>query len=158
MALHFPPMPTAPVIVVDTLNSLIEAELNSIFRFVGPGSPYLTRATAKLRTQLHEIAFRHEAHASRLAGMVDSLGGTPPPPGIQPEEQYLAFLSLKFLLPKLVDAKKLIIQRYDSALAILKDTEPPAGVVELMTTLRTDHTSQLATLDAAMTEVLTAKV
>ena len=27
---------------------------------------------------------------------------------MQPEEQYLAFLSLKFLLPKLVDAKRLV--------------------------------------------------
>jgi len=38
--------PTKPAAAIDTLCSLLEAELNSIFRFMEESSPYLSRATA----------------------------------------------------------------------------------------------------------------
>src|SRR6185295_16051871 len=100
-----PPMQSA--VVVDALNSLLEAELDSIFRFMEEGSPYLGRASAEVRRPLHEMVQSSEQHSAELYAMIESLGGTPTPRSIRPEEQYLAFLSLKFLLPKLVDAKRL---------------------------------------------------
>ena len=39
-----------PVAVVDALNSLLEAEQGSVFRFMGEGSPYLSRASADGRS------------------------------------------------------------------------------------------------------------
>ena len=36
--------PTTPVAVVDALNALLEAEQNAIIRFMGEGTPYLSRA------------------------------------------------------------------------------------------------------------------
>src|SRR5436305_6117283 len=84
-----------PVAVVDALNSLLEAELNSVFRFMGNGSPYLSRATADVRRPLQGMVDESRRHADDLAHLIDYLGGVPVPRlGVQSEEQYLAFLSL----------------------------------------------------------------
>src|SRR5437762_9127424 len=95
---------SSPEAVVDTLNSLLEAELNSIFRFMGEGSPYLSRATVEVRRPLQEMVLAERRRAGELANMVDALGSVPRAMmGVRRDEQYLAFLSLKFLLPKLVE-------------------------------------------------------
>src|SRR3954470_23964907 len=111
MVVHSPPMPTAPVAVVDALNSLLEAQQNSIIRFMGEGSPYLSRATAEVRRPMQEMVATINHRVMNLARLSDRLGGVPipGPRGVDPEEQYLAFLSLKFLLPKLQQAKELLI-------------------------------------------------
>src|SRR3954466_14296430 len=107
-----------PVAVLDLLNSLLEAELNSVFRFMGEGSPYLSRATVEVRRPLQEMVLAERRRAREIADPLGALGSVPTPMvGIRRDEQYLAFLSLKFLLPKLVEEKKLHIQRYENALA-----------------------------------------
>ena len=98
-------MSSPPVAVVDALNSLLEAEQGSVFRFMGEGSPYLSRASADVRRPLQEMVQLNHQYVMELAEMIQRLGGEPVPRQIRPEEQYLAFLSLKFLLPKLVDEK-----------------------------------------------------
>src|SRR5687767_2430988 len=86
---------SAPVAVVDTLNSLLEAELNSAFRFMGEGSPHLSRATADVRRPLAEMVVAEQRRAARLAHAIEALGGVPnPQPAIRDEEQFLAYLSL----------------------------------------------------------------
>src|SRR4051794_35491890 len=90
-----------PVAVIDALNGLLEAEENSIFRFMGEGSPYLSRASAEIRRPLNDMVLAGQRRAMDLADLIDRLGGVPATRSIQPEEQYLAFLTLKFLLPKL---------------------------------------------------------
>src|SRR4051812_29079450 len=117
-------MPEAPVAIIDTLNGLLEAELGSIFRFMGEGYPYLNRATAEVRRPLQEIVGTIQPRAGEIAELIESLGGVPAPRNIQPEEQYLAFLSLKFLLPKLVNDKQLLITRYENALRAMKGAPP----------------------------------
>ena len=47
--------PKASAQVTDVLNSLLEAEQNSVFRFMDEGSPYLGRATAEVRKPLREV-------------------------------------------------------------------------------------------------------
>ena len=112
-------MSAAPAVIVDVLNSLLEAEQDSIIRFLGPGSPYLTTATVRLRDDLAAMVVANDRRSAGIAETVDRLGGVPLPRKPQPEEQYLAYLSLKFLLPKLVDAEQLLIDRYDNALNLL---------------------------------------
>jgi hypothetical protein len=102
--------------VIDALNGLLEAEVNSIFRFVEEGSPYLSQATAEVRRPLAEMNELSRRHHRELVNLIDSLGGVPlGPRGLRADEQYLSFLSLKFLLPKLVAEKELILQRYENA-------------------------------------------
>src|SRR3712207_4700823 len=106
-------MLSVPVAVVDALNSLLEAAQASIFRSVEEGSPYLTRAGTDVRGPIHEIFENGFRRYGELFAVVESLGGSPPPLAPPAGDQYLAYLSLKFLLPKLVEAKELVIQRYE---------------------------------------------
>jgi hypothetical protein len=124
-------MESPSVAVIDALNSLIEAEVGSIFRFVGEGSPYLGRAGAEVRRPLQEMVERNDRHATELAALVHRLGGEPAVPlAVRAEDQYLSYLSLKFLLPKLVDAKELMIQRYENVLRVVRDREEIREVLE----------------------------
>jgi hypothetical protein len=113
-------MTSAPASVVDALNDLLDAESNSIFRFVGEGSPYLDHASAEVRAPLAELDKLSRRHTRELAGLIESVGGLPRVRhNVRPEEQYLSFLSLKFLLPKLVTEKDLILTRYETAKKII---------------------------------------
>jgi len=146
---------TAPIAVVDTLNSLLEAELNSVFRFMGEGSPHLTRATAEVRRPLADMVVAEQRRAANLAAAIESLGGVPAPmASIRPEEQFLAYLSLKFLLPKLVDEKRLQIDRYENALTIV-----PASahdVIALINAHLGELREELAVLEKASAQVIAA--
>src|SRR5438093_5642675 len=86
---------TAPVAIIDLLSSLLEAELNSIFRFMGEGSPYLSRATVEVRRPLQEMVLAERRRARELADLIESLGTVPTPAtGPRRDEQYLSYLSL----------------------------------------------------------------
>ena len=148
-------MTPAPVAVIDTLNGLLEAELNSVFRFMGEGSPYLSRANSDIRQPLNEMVLAGQRRAGELADLIDRLGGIPVPRSIQPEEQYLAFLTLKFLLPKLVDARRLTIERYENALRALKHPQP--GVAELLNSHITEMQTELQVLEKSASDVLAKK-
>jgi hypothetical protein len=146
-------MSATPVATVDVLNSLLDAETTSVFRFMGEGYPYLSRATAEVKRPLEAMVRTIEPRVLRLADTIERLGGVPTttPRGIDREEQYLAFLSLKFLLPKLVDAKKLLIERYENAITALKgaDREVLATVQDLLA----EHKGQLAVLNRSAEHV-----
>ena len=147
-------MSSPPVAVVDTLNSLLEAEQGSVFRFMGEGSPYLSRATADVRRPLQEMVEANKRHVAALGSMIQRLGGFPAPRPVRAEEQYLAFLSLKFLLPKLVDEKSLIIQRYDNALRAIPDAPPQ--VTRLLRSIQAEHRAHLEVLKKAAEDVIAA--
>jgi hypothetical protein len=144
-----------PVAVVDALNALLEAEQNSIFRFMGEGSPYLSRATVEVRRPLQQMTDTSYRHCGELYALIEHLGGDPRPRGLQPEEQYLAFLSLKFLLPKLVDAKKLTIRRYENTLKSIESA--PDDVAEVLRRHIADHREDLKVLERATGQVLAGK-
>ena len=111
---------SAPAGAVDVLASLLESTVNSIFRFMGQGSPYLGRATAEVRKPLQEMVVANHRRAAELAEMLEALGAPTTVQGSpQQNEQYLAFLSLNFLLPKLVEEKKICLARYENALGAI---------------------------------------
>ena len=148
---------TTPVAVVDALNSLLEAELNSIFRFMGEGSPYLSRATVEVRRPLQEMVVAEKRRAGELANLIDLMGTVPTPVvGIRRDEQYLAFLSLKFLLPKLVNEKRLHIERYENAIKGLNGAAlklAPHEVVPLLQSHLAELRNELASLEGAAAHV-----
>ncbi|HTL31332.1 MAG TPA: hypothetical protein VL282_19015 [Tepidisphaeraceae bacterium] len=148
-------MHPAPAAIIDTLNGLLEAELSSIFRFMGEGSPYLSKATAEVRKPLQDMVNTIPRRTREIADLIDSLGGVPTPRNILPEEQYLAYLSLKFLLPKLVSAEELLIKRYENAVRALKDAPPE--VITLVKRELAEHKSQLDILKNAAEQVAKTK-
>jgi hypothetical protein len=150
-------MTSAPAATIDVLNGLLEAEVTSVFRFMGEGYPYLNRATAEVKRPLQEMVLTIEPRVLRLAELIEQLGGVPSstPRGIDREEQYLAFLSLKFLLPKLDSAKKLLIERYENAIRALKGADRQA--LAMVQSLLLEHKSQLAILNRAAEHVAAGK-
>jgi hypothetical protein len=149
------PSAAAPVAVVDALNSLLESCQNSIFRFMGEGSPYLSRATVEVRRPLQQMVDTTNRQCAELHALIESLGGDPRRRGLEPEEQYLAFLSLKFLLPKLADAKRLTIQRYENTIKSIggKAVADVTGVLERHLG---EHRAELSVLEKATQQVLAA--
>jgi hypothetical protein len=148
-------MSAVPVATVEILNDLLDAELNSVFRFMGEGSPYLSRATAEVRRPLAEMVASSDRRAGEIYSLIESLGGTPIPRGLRPEEQYLAFLSLKFLLPKLVTERELTIRRYESAIAGLKKAPERADqAIQLLSGQLRELRDELAILQRASDEVV----
>jgi hypothetical protein len=139
-------MSSPPAAIIDALASLLEAEQGGVFAFMRAGSPYLTRATVETRRQVEEMAANSDRHAAELAGLIQDLGGTLRPMGVHPEDQYLAYLSLKFLLPKLAVAKRETIERYENALWALEAA--PAEVLDLLKAHLADHRADLATLES----------
>ena len=149
------PSSSAPVAVIDLLNSLLEAAVNSVFRFMGEGSPYLSRASAEVRRPLAEMVVANQRRAAELAGLMDSLGVVPTPrTSLNSEEQYLAFLSLKFLLPKLVTEKKRWVELYQNALgSIARLPQVPPQVPELLRTHLEELKRELTALEHAAAHV-----
>lgn len=142
------------VAVLDALNSLLEGEQASLIRFMGEGSPYLSRATAEVRRPLAEMVQQSQGRAGALYQLIDQLGGTPTAGNtLQPEDQYLAFLSLKFLLPKLATDKQLLIKRYENTLRAIGKQSPPA-VADLLQSQLEAHRRELARLQQASEDVL----
>jgi hypothetical protein len=141
----------APVFLLDALQSLLDAEEASIFRFMRRGSPYLTRADAETRRQVEEMADASDRHAAELAELIVRLGGTIRPAPVQSENQFLAYLSLQFLLPKLAEAKRRMIERNVNTLRVLKDA-PPAEVIEVLNVHLAQHRHDLAALQLAIAQ------
>jgi hypothetical protein len=156
-----PALAPTPVAVIDALNALLEAELSSLFRFVGEGSPYLSRADAGLRQSVADMVASAGRNVGSLTDLVDRLGGVPTTRRVVGEEQYLAYLSLRFLLPKLVEAKELMIRRYDNALKGM-GAAAPAEAKALLNEIADRHRADLqvlqrATADAAPQGVKTPR-
>lgn len=152
----FMPQPSVPVAVVDALSSLFEAEENSIFRAVTKASPYLSRADAELREQIDAMARAKERHARETHELIEELGGEARPGRVAAEEQYLAYLSLRFLMPKLVEEKKLCIRRYENALKSIGDPAPQ-NVRQVLERHLAEMRGELKVLEGASAKVLAGK-
>jgi bacterioferritin (cytochrome b1) len=147
-----PNMSSGPMAIVDSLNSLVEAELNSLFRFMTEGSPYLNRASAEMRAPLLQMVAESERHAEEIATLIESLNGTPALRSVQPEEQYLSYLSIKFLLPKLLADKKLMIERYENVIGSLGAVDP--AVLAVLKQHIADHQADIVVLEKAAADAV----
>jgi hypothetical protein len=138
-------MSVAPALVLDTLQS-----------------PARSRAGQHLPLHARGHALPHPGHARhpqpdrtdgrrqrpprrRPAELITSLGGLLRPESVHPANQYLSFLTLKFLLPKLADAKRNTIERYENALRALPLAPPE--VMRVLNAHLADHRADLATLE-----------
>jgi hypothetical protein len=149
-------MPNRPEAIIDTLNGLLEAEVNSVFCFVMKSSPYLGEATPEVRQLMVQMDSLCGQHRRELAQLIESLGGVPRVRNRVPdEEQYLSYLSLKFLLPKLVLEKDLLLTRFENARATIGDTFPQ--VTSFLTRVVTEQRHHLESLKRAAAEITHGK-
>jgi hypothetical protein len=149
-------MPNVPEAIIDTLNGLLEGHLGSIFHFVIRGSPYLNDAPADLRQLITEIDGVCKRETEDLVKLIESIGGVPRMRHrVAPEEQYLSFLSLKFLLPTLVNEKDLLLTRYENARASIGSGYPQ--VVDVLERIETEQCVYIEKLKAAASRVTHGK-
>ncbi len=134
-------MVTAPEFVIDTLNGLLDAEENNIFRVVSEASPHVVRAEPAVREPLDALRALSLRHTRELSDLILTQGGRPVREN-RGENQNLSYLSLKFLLPKLVAEKDLILTRYENAKARLGSAYP-----DVVTTLQRIEDEQRHSLD-----------
>ncbi len=136
-----------PITVIAVLNELLDAELNSVFCVLADNAPYLSRAAGDIRKPLEEIELSCQRRANELADLIIALGGSPIERGLQPEQQNLAYLSLKFLLPKLVGAKEAAVKRWTNALIGVENRSRRAK--DLLQRQLHEHEMQLMRLQKA---------
>ena len=143
--MNVPTLTTASLL--DVLQGLLEGEQSSLFRFMNEGTPYLTRATVETRALVNEIARTNLRHCSQLTHVIEDHGGITRMPRPQGEEQYLAYLSLKFLIPRLAQDKRESIERYENALKSL--IAAPQNIRALLEAHLATHRNQLQQLQSA---------
>jgi len=136
--------------IIDLISDLLQSEQAGAFHFMTEADPYINRAEAELRRPLLEMIKSTLRREGELAAVIDELGSTPPPPAVSKENQYLAFLSVDFLLPKLRDAKLASIRNYEKALRIASENEMVVGVLEQH--LR-EHRAELEQIDRALSHL-----
>jgi hypothetical protein len=144
-------MPTAQLDIVSVISDLLAAQQGSGFHFLAEADPYINRAIAEVRQPLQEIIAAGTRQEGELAALIGELGSTPLPPAVTPEHQYLAFLTIEFLLPKLREDKLRSIARYDRALESIGATNEMA--TQILTSHLEEHRQDLATLDRAISHV-----
>src|SRR3954463_4411607 len=135
---------------IDLLSDLLQGEQAGAFHFMTEADPYINRAEAEMRRPLLEMIKSTLRREGELAAVIDELGSTPPPPAVSKENQYLAFLSIDFLLPKLKEAKLASIRNYEKAIRIAGGDEMVTTVLEQH--LR-EHRSELEQIDRALSHL-----
>jgi bacterioferritin (cytochrome b1) len=115
--MNTPMISSRPIRVTEVLNDLLDDELNSVFRVLADNAPYLGRSAGAIRQPLAEIEKSCLRRANELADLIVALNGTPIARGLQSQQQNLGYLSLSFLLPKLIAAKEIAVQRWTTALS-----------------------------------------
>jgi hypothetical protein len=133
--------------MIDLVSDLLQCEQAGAFHFMTEADPYIKRAEAEIRRPLLEMVQATIRREGELAAVIDELGSTPPPPAVSKENQYLVFLSIDFLLPKLRDAKLASIRNYEKALRMAREDEMVTGVLEQH--LR-EHRAELEQIDRAL--------
>jgi len=117
-------MPTA----IEILNRLLRTKNSSLIRFVAESAPHLGSA-GHLRRPLREMLETNRRQVAELVTLIDNLGGEPDFRPISRDEQYLGYLTIIYLLPKLRAAKGQEVAAVESALAQLGLTEPAAAAL-----------------------------
>src|SRR5882724_40338 len=133
--------------IIDLISDLLQGEQAGAFHFMTEADPYINRAVAEIRRPLQDMIEATLRREGELAALLDELGSTPPPPAVSKENQYLAFLSVDFLLPKLREAKLTSIRNYEKALKLVDDDEMVNSVLEQH--LR-EHRTELEHIEKAL--------
>lgn len=141
-----------PVAVADALVTLLDAERASVFRLTGENSPYLNDAGAELRRMLQGMAEESIRNEHELADLLrPGDGAVVNSSRVRPDPSYLEYLSLKFMIPKLANAKGVTIRYYENALRALGEDGPKVEAV--LRRHLAQHKADLALLNSAAQEV-----
>lgn len=108
---------------VDVLCDLLAGEQGSIFHFLREADPYIKPEQVELRRSLQQIIDADRRRKAELIRLISEQGGGPRPCPVCSEHQYMAYLSVGYLLPKLLQARQATLGRYEQAIAAVSDEE-----------------------------------
>lgn len=127
------------------LNQLLTQEAGSLLQAVESFGLYLPPSAAGFHKILAGMAQDIHLHAANLANLLEHLNIPITATAINPDAGSLAYLSLKFFLPKLIAEKNRFIAMYQVSLGQLSAGAPPA-VTALLNAHLERHTQHLAML------------
>lgn len=133
--------------IVDVLTDLLAERQRGPFHFMAEADPYINRASAEVRRPLQEMIAESARQEGELVELLAEQGVTPLPV-VNPEHQYLAFLTVDFLLPKLKEDKLRAIAAYEGAIRRIGDADP--RVAEVLASHLERHRADVAVLDRAI--------
>ena len=139
---------TRSVDISGLIGELLQEEQSDLFHFMSTADPYINRAAAELRRPMQEMIDRGVRQSGELVAVLEQLGGIARPVRVNNEFQYFAYLSVDFLLPRLIDAKRRSIERYQRALRVV-----PVADVDVRSVLEghlAQHLRDMETLSTAV--------
>jgi hypothetical protein len=136
--------------VSGVIGELLQDEQSDLFYFMSTADPYINRAAADLRRPLQDMIDRGTRQAGELVAVLEQLGGISRPVRPSPEFQYFAYLAVDFLLPKLYEAKRRSIERYQRALRLTPESE--TDVRGLLESHLAQHLRDMETLSTHVTQ------
>jgi hypothetical protein len=107
--------------LAERLNRLMAGEHAGVFRFLAAAGPYLHGPAAHLRPGLERMAAESEANERELAELIEAHNGIARPAPVNMDLQTLGFVSLGYLLPRLVSAKRAAIAEYRAVLETVEE-------------------------------------
>jgi len=141
--------------LAEILDRLLAGECGDAFGFVSEAEPYVGRSGAAGWHRIQRMLAAGKRRQALLASHLEDLGATPRPACSSAANQYLAFLSMEFVLPKLIEAKQRSIRSYEQAIAEAGDSN--AAVADLLATNLEEHRQELQVLRSLMTPAASPK-
>jgi hypothetical protein len=120
---------TAPLAVLDTLQSILDAESTSIFRLMTSDHPHALRLSQSTREALSAIVLSTDRRLREVCDFIEAISEQPPAQKTPVDDAQLKHLSPKFFLPKLIEEKKLLIERLENAAGLLRVNPQAAALV-----------------------------
>ena len=116
--------------VTATLEQLLRSSETNIVHFLPDAYPYIQAGAPDIGPVIQAMVTGDHRREGELAGLIDDLGGVLAPPPVSTEQQFLAFLEVGFLLPKLADARMALIAQYDQAMAAVSSAPVVVAVLQ----------------------------
>lgn len=132
--------------IADVLNDLLATELASEFASIVRSAPHAGRSGTGVRKTIRYVAEADARRTDDLWLLLLSLG-MEPRPGRRHREAVEAYLSIDYLLPRMILKKERTLQAYRGAVAIVGDT--PESVAATLRRHLTEHAGELEVLRQA---------
>ena len=133
--------------LADEISLLLATETCSLARHLESCSPYLTARTYPVWRDLQHMRQASEQHAERLSRLQEQLELPPRPQPFSSEVANYHYVTLEYLLPKLIAEKRSQIAAYRRAIAHAGRNEQVRTDLE---SLLADNEAQRASLERAL--------
>jgi hypothetical protein len=109
--------------VIGMLSGLLAQERRAVFHYLGESGAYIRGPWASLRKALERMVREARENEMELGELIEARGEVVRPVAVNMEMQNLPYLSVDYLMPKLVQAKLKSIAAYEAAIAAAAEAD-----------------------------------